>query len=167
MGKKTTTKIICKNCKKELYFPYWEAKKRKFCGHACANEYNKTKFQKKHLTNIGRKFPPEFGKKISERNKGDLNHRFKGKYTTDYYGYIWEYSPNHPQAYNSRVKRCRLVAENYLGRYLNRREVIHHINGIKFDDSPENLYVFLKRKHDGYHARKIKPILKSNITLQV
>lgn len=57
----------------------------------------------------------------------------------DKYGYAWEYCPNHPYSKSGRVKRARLVMENKLGRYLLPEEIVHHINGVKNDDTVKNL----------------------------
>lgn len=44
----------------------------------------------------------------------------------------------------------RIVAEQMLGRKLKQHEVVHHINGKKRDNRPENLMVF---KNQAEHAR--------------
>ena len=46
----------------------------------------------------------------------------------------------------------RLIAEDVLGRRLERTEVVHHINGRRADNSPENLCVMDRLDHDGYHC---------------
>ena len=58
-------------------------------------------------------------------------------------GYIWLYKPDHPFAIKTSPKRYilehRFVMEQKIGRYLNKGEVIHHINGIRDDNRIENL----------------------------
>ncbi|MEQ1666585.1 MAG: HNH endonuclease [Bdellovibrionales bacterium] len=46
----------------------------------------------------------------------------------------------------------REVAESILGRKLLPGEVVHHINGKKYDNGPKNLCVMSSRDHDRYHA---------------
>ena len=46
----------------------------------------------------------------------------------------------------------RLVAERVLGRRLEDWEVVHHINGRKYDNRPENLCVMPDGCHLAYHA---------------
>lgn len=48
----------------------------------------------------------------------------------------------------------RYAMELYLGRKLNKNEVVHHINENKFDNSIKNLKVMLSSKHLSYHRQK-------------
>lgn len=67
-----------------------------------------------------------------------------------------------------RVKQARYIAEQSLGRALKKEEVVHHINEIKDDDRPENLYIFAtKEKHMRHHKWKLTPLLTSNLTHQL
>jgi len=54
-----------------------------------------------------------------------------------------------------------LVAEKYLDRLLTKNEVIHHINEIKGDNKPKNLYLFSSEsEHQCYHQKFRKGITK-------
>ena len=58
-------------------------------------------------------------------------------------------------------RNCRVVAEGMLGRKLKKDEVVHHINGDKGDDRPENLYVCSSRKeHNQIHYQTMEIVKK-------
>ena|SRR3990167_209183 len=67
-------------------------------------------------------------------------------------GYIMIYNPAHPkhdqQGY---VREHRLVMEKYLGRYLEKSEIIHHLNHKRDDNKLENLVIMNKKDHDELH----------------
>ena len=68
-------------------------------------------------------------------------------------GYKVVYMPEHPHARaNGYVYEHILVAEKKIGRQLLQGEVIHHIDGNKLNNYPENLMVFPNQsEHDKYH----------------
>jgi hypothetical protein len=59
----------------------------------------------------------------------------------DGYRYIWK--PDHPHAtITGYVLEHHLILEAFLGRFLDKKEVVHHINHNKLDNSLENLKLF-------------------------
>ena len=78
---------------------------------------------------------------------GQGHPEWNGGKIVDKSGYILVYTPDHPGARKPRMKYVpehRLVMEKQLGRYLTRNEVVHHKNGIKNDNRPENLQIFTR-----------------------
>lgn len=65
---------------------------------------------------------------------------WKGGRIKDNHGYIQVLlNKTHPANYDGYVLEHVLVMEKLLGRYLSKQENVHHINGIRNDNRPENL----------------------------
>lgn len=90
---------------------------KKFCTKKCANSHNKG--------TLGLTREKASGWKGGRRK---IN------------GYIQILSENHPFAdSNGCVLEHRLVMEEIIGRYLTKDETVHHINGQRDDNRPQNL----------------------------
>jgi hypothetical protein len=77
--------------------------------------------------------------------------RWKGG-TTMRRGYVLEIAHGHPSIEGTKrryVLQHRLVMEKMIGRYLEADEHVHHKNGIKSDNRPENLELWAKAHPHG------------------
>lgn len=115
-------------------------------------EETKKKISKSHA---GKKLSSEHRKKViktlssvSGQTK-DKNPQWKGGRIKVTQGYIWIRMPKHPNAYkNGYVPEHRLIASQKIGRPLTRYEHVHHLNGIKDDNRPDNLEVLNGQTHN-------------------
>ncbi len=93
-------------------------------------------------------------REICSNRKGDKNARWRGgrKYDDDGYVLIW--MPEHPNAYRQYVREHVLVMSQMIGRSLTNDETVHHKNGVKDDNRPMNLELWIsshpagQRVHD-------------------
>lgn len=128
--------IICGNSV-DIY-PY-RAKTFRFCSKRCFSKGAK-RFQKGYTPwNKGK-----FGKDMP---------RWKNGISKNLRGYIEIHQPSHPFCnYKKHILEHRLIMEKELGRYLTKKEIVHHINGIKDDNRIENLQLFADDiKHRKFH----------------
>ncbi len=117
--------LICDYCNKAFKTSH---KDRKNCSKKCHNISTKGVSK-----NANSKHPAWKGGKVNK------------------HGYILVHKPEHPYCdKDRRVKEHRLVVEEKIGRYLDPKEVVHHINHITWDNRIENLILF---KNQGDHLR--------------
>lgn len=83
----------------------------------------------------------------NEKQVGEANPNWKGGRWRTKSGYIYLPVPNHPRGY--RVFEHILVMENILGRHLLPGETVHHLNGVRDDNRPENLELWTKPQPTG------------------
>lgn len=89
----------------------------------------------------------------------ERNHHWKGGRTKHSGGYIQVTAPEHPRVKarksktNLYIMEHILVMEEKIGRYLEPHENVHHINGQKEDNRPENLELWSRSQPTGQRVR--------------
>ena len=68
-------------------------------------------------------------------------------------GYVFVLKKDHPKTGNTGyVMEHIIIMENHLGRLLQDREIVHHINHIRHDNRIENLQLMTSAKHKQLHT---------------
>ena len=95
---------------------------------------------------------PETVYQIAKREGIEIIDNFHKGHITTWSGYRMIRKPEHPFSDSKGyVREHRLVMEDYLGRYLEEDECIHHIDGNKSNNSIENLELMLIEEHVKLH----------------
>ena len=106
---------------------------------------------------LGSEFSDESKLKMSLAQLGEKNSYWNGGKTKVSAGYILITKLGHPhitrQGY---IFEHRIVMEEFLGRYLELEEVVHHINEIRDDNRIENLMLFANRGEHQKHHRQLQ-----------
>ena len=85
---------------------------------------------------------------ISESLRGSRHYAWQGGKSKTSTGYMEVYMPDHHRANKRRrVFEHILVWESAHNRKLHRGEIVHHLNGIKTDNRPENLIAMSDKAH--------------------
>lgn len=129
---KKVVEFVCEICGKLTKRKWRSDSKFRFCGHSCAGKASL--------------------KLANNKDKSGSNNSFWHGGIRYARGYRFLLSHGHPSANDKGyVQEHRLVMEKKLGRYLNNKEIVHHLNGDKLDNRIENLELTTQSKHVGMH----------------
>ncbi len=137
-GQRTrTSKANCKRCGNEFIACPVKRKggqvRSEFCTRSCGQLW-------------------AYAQQNPDDRRGKNSRRWNGGKTTANGGYVMVLAQGHPSLQGTTrryVRRCRLVMEETLGRLLSPGEQVHHKNGIRDDDRPENLELWVIQQPAG------------------
>ena len=177
MSHKNGKFVKCPICNKERYFSLYQLNHNfRFCSKKCADinllgkpSWNKEKpwseAHKKKLSKIhtGKVLSEQWKINIGNSVRGEKSGTWKGGRIVVEGGYIYLKMPEHPLCgAGGYIREHRYMAECILGRFLDPKEVVHHIDGNKHNNLLENLYLF---PNNGTHLKnKARQITKSNLS---
>ena len=152
--------MTCDECGKKFNRkPSRVAKSGAFCSQECFWERGRPTFDCEHC---GEKFTGRSPGLKSHRRNRYCSHscqgaarRLKstGTKVTSRQGYVLVHLPEHPAARsNGKVAEHRLVMEAQIGRVLFPDEEVHHKNGVRDDNRPENLELWSVSQPAGQRA---------------
>lgn len=87
------------------------------------------------------------------RSQSPQNKVNRSKFRTDYNGYERASAWNHEKRGNDDVYIHRLLAVSMIGIDSVKGKDVHHINGISWDNRPENIEVISKSEHGRIHGK--------------
>ncbi len=119
-----------------------------------------TEQERQHMRTMakGHRMSDEQKRIISERNSCNWNGLNGYGHTKAHNrGYILAYAPKHPHAHkDGYIMLHTVIMERHIGRYLEKNEVVHHINHDRKDNRLENLQLMDKHEHCVMHMLERK-----------
>lgn len=111
--------------------------------------------------NIARRTLSEACKLRQPIKKGKSLKRLSGQ------GYVFLYEPNHPKANaDGYIREHVLVWEKFHNKPLPKGYIIHHLNGVKSDNRPENLVAMSRARHTDQASPYKKRIRQLEIEIE-
>jgi hypothetical protein len=115
-------KKSCEECGGEFEATPWTFERRRYCSYACRNQNYRQRI-------------------------GPANPKWKGGRDLSL-GYVLLKVPGERRY----IREHRAVMEQVLGRALNPHEIVHHKNGNKLDNRPDNLELVTRANHTRMHG---------------
>lgn len=159
--------LLCSGCGQEFrtHRSHYRESKTKiiYCSRECMKKYSKIEIACKicgknrfyYRSDLLIKNRGQYCSKRCARAdapKMDKSAHWKGGRIINNQGYVMVYSPYHPHSGNTGyILEHRLIMEKYLGRMLDRDEVVHHINEVRTDNFISNLELTTPSKHSTHH----------------
>jgi hypothetical protein len=130
----------------------WEGYQKQTCKvDECAKTAHSCGFCRIHYQRFKKHGDPLFTKNIIVRRNGEGKEWHVGPR-----GYVVRYEPQNPNAGpNGQVYQHRHVMSKVLGRPLRKGENVHHINGNKSDNRPENLEIWVSGQPSGQRIQDV------------
>lgn len=127
----------------------------KVCSKKCSNIYvglkiRKGKYKKCLVCNKDFWEMPSEPKKSCSNKCRNINKKL-GLPTGEYYSYDGYIVINRLKDGRKQIKKHRFIMEQYIGRILNPKEIVHHINENKIDNRIENLQIVSRIEHNKIH----------------
>ena len=148
--------IACRNCGTNIETYPSQRKRKKFCSRKCyAADLSKRQRGAAHPM-YGKKHSPESLAKMAANRRANARRgpdspNWKGSWRSR--GYVMISQPN-----GRGRPEHRIVMEKILGRPLLPSEAVHHRNGIKHDNRPENLEALTNSTHKMEHKEILREL---------
>ena len=155
-------KNFCIDCNKLIDYRSRRCVK---CRSIADNPFKGKQHSKESKAIIGKKSSKKFTKQYIETN---YTQKFHGNRHKSINGYtlITDYKHPNRDSHNN-VLEHRMIMSQILGRPLTKKEIVHHINFVRNDNRPENLYLCSSRKEHNKEKMSLFKLVKELIDKKI